>query len=74
MKTIILKVNGASQGQWSTFILELNIVKKAWKRYGVQIELKTPNINKIIKLGTSHGEKSVNYKKKKRNHIISVFR
>jgi len=30
MKTITLNVEGASQGQWSTFVLELNIMKKMW--------------------------------------------
>jgi hypothetical protein len=72
MKTITLNVKGTSQNQWSTFILELNLMKKAWKRYGVEVDLKTPNINKIISQGTSRGEKSINYKKK-RNHIISIF-
>ena len=73
MKTITLNVKGTSQSQWSTFILELNLMKKAWKRYGVQVELKTPNINKIIAQGTSNGEKSVYYKKKP-NHILSIFK
>jgi len=74
VKTITLKVDGTSQSQWSTFVLELNIMKKAWKSYGVEVELKAPSINKIINLGTSSSEKSINYKKKRRNHIISVFR
>jgi len=73
MKTVTLNVKGTSQSQWSTFILELNLMKKAWKRYGVQVELKTPNINKIIAQGTSNGEKSVYYKKKS-NHILSIFK
>ena len=74
MKTITLKVEGISQSQWSTFVLELNLMKKAWKRYGVEVELKTPSINKIISQGTSHGEKSVHYKKKKSNHILNIFK
>tara|TARA_R110001592_G_scaffold17463_1_gene73555 strand:+ start:556 stop:780 length:225 start_codon:yes stop_codon:yes gene_type:complete len=73
MKTISLKVKGTSQSQWSTFVLELNLMKKAWKRYGVEVELVAPNLSKIIKLGTSHGEKSVDYKKKKKNHIVNIF-
>ena len=73
MKTITLKVEGASQSQWSTFVLELNLMKKAWTRYGVEVELKAPSIKKIITQGTSHGEKSVYHKKKKPNHIISIF-
>ena len=73
MKTITINVKGTSQSQWSTFILELNLMKKAWKRYGVEVELKTPNLNKIIIQGTSHGEKSVHYKKKP-NHILNIFK
>ena len=73
MKTITLNVNSISQSQWSTFILELNLMKKAWTRYGVEVELKAPNIKKIITQGTSHGDKSVYHKKKKINHIISIF-
>jgi len=73
MKTITLNVKGTSQSQWSTFILELNLMKKAWKKYGVEVELKAPSIKKIITQGTSHGEKSVYHKKKKPNHIINIF-
>jgi|TARA_R110000796_G_scaffold14615_1_gene47784 hypothetical protein len=72
MKTISLKVRGTTQSQWSTFVLELNLMKKAWKRYGVEVELVAPNLGKIIKLGTSHGEKTINYKKKP-NHILNIF-
>ena len=56
MKTVTINVEGASQSQWSTFILELNLMKKAWKRYGVNATLKAPSLKKIITLGTSHGE------------------
>ena len=70
MKTVTLNVKGGSQTQWSTFILELNIMKKAWKRYGVDVELKAPHINKIITQGTTIGEKKV---KRKKNHITKIF-
>jgi hypothetical protein len=56
MKTVTVNVDGISQGQWSTFILELNLMKKAWKRYGVNVELKAHSIKKIIEKGTSNGE------------------
>ena len=56
MKTVTINVSGASQSQWSTFLLELNLMKKAWKPYGVNAELKAHNINKIISLGTTYGE------------------
>ena len=73
MKAITLNVKGTSQSQWSTFVLELNLMRKAWKKYGVEVDLKAPSINKIISQGTSHGEKSVHYKKKKSNHILNIF-
>ena len=56
MKTVTINVEGASQSQWSTFLLELNLMKKAWKSYGVNAELKAHSINKIINLGTTYGE------------------
>ena len=56
MKTVTVNVDGISQGQWSTFILELNLMKKAWKPYGVNVELKAHSIKKIIEKGTSNGE------------------
>ena len=73
MKTITLNVENISQNQWSTFVLELNLMKKAWRSYGVEVELKSPNLNKIISQGTSNGEKSVHYKKNKNNHIKNIF-
>ena len=64
MKTVTINVTGASQGQWSTFLLELNLMKKAWRSYGVDAELKAKNIKKIITLGTTNGD---NLKKNRRD-------
>jgi len=55
MKTITLNVKGASQGQWSTFVLELNIMKRMWKSYGIDIDLKTHSLKRIIAQGTNNG-------------------
>ena len=49
---ITIKVNGASQGQWSNLLLELNLIRKAWKAYGVDISLKAPGIRSVIEWGT----------------------
>ena len=46
-------------------------MKKAWRSYGVDVELKAHSINKIIALGTSHGEKQF---KNKKNHITKIFK
>ena len=51
-KIITIKVNGASQGQWSNLLLELNLIRKAWKAYGVDISLKAPGIRSVIEWGT----------------------
>ena len=56
MKTVTLNVKGISQGQWSSFLLELNLMKKAWKPYGVNVELKAHSIKRIIAQGTNNGE------------------
>ena len=56
MKTVTLNVKGISQGQWSSFLLELNLMKKAWRPYGVDVELKAHSIKRIIAQGTSNGE------------------
>jgi len=73
MKTVTVNVEGISQGQWSTFLLELNLMKKAWRSYGVNVELKAHSINKIITQGTTVGDKKANPKKKKLNHMLSIF-
>ena len=51
-KTVTIKVNGAAQGQWSHLLLELNLMKQAWRSYGVDITLKAPGLKSIIKWGT----------------------
>ena len=53
-KTITIKTNGISQRQYSTLLLELNIMKRQWKSYGVDIQLSAPSLKKIIALGTSN--------------------
>ena len=43
MKQVTLKVNNCSVAQWSTLLLELNIVAKNWARFGPEIELQAPS-------------------------------
>ena len=54
-KTITIKTNEISQRQYSTLLLELNIMKQQWKSYGVQLNISAPSLKKIIALGTSNG-------------------
>ena len=51
-KKVTLSTKGASIKQFSDLILELNLMKKAWHRYGVTINIQAPGINKIISHGT----------------------
>jgi len=51
-KNITIKVTGAAQGQWSSLLLELNLMKKAWRSFGVNINLKAPGAKTIIEWGT----------------------
>ena len=52
-KIITIKPKGISQKQWSTLLLELNLMKKSWRSYGVDLQLAAPNLKKIISLGTT---------------------
>ncbi len=51
-KIITLKVNGAAQGQWSSLLLELNLIKQAWKSYGVDINMKASGLKNVLNYGT----------------------
>ena len=51
-KKVIISAKGASIKQWTDLMLELNLMKKAWHRYGVNINIQTPGITKIISWGT----------------------
>lgn len=55
-KIITLKVNGMNQGQWSSLLLELNLIRKAWKSFGVDINLKAPGLKSTILWGTKISE------------------
>ena len=51
-KVITLKPKGISQKQSSNLLLELNLVKKAWRPYGVDIQISAPGLKNILKWGT----------------------
>ena len=51
-KKVIMSAKGASIKQWSDLILELNLMKKSWHRYGVTLNIQAPGIKKIISGGT----------------------
>ena len=51
-KIITLKVEGAAQGQWSSLLLELNLMKQAWRSYGVYINMKASGLKNVLNHGT----------------------
>ena len=38
MKQVTLKVSNCSVAQWSTLLLELNLMAKAWTKFGPEIQ------------------------------------
>ena len=54
MKKVTLKVTNCSVAQWSTLLLELNLVAKAWARFGPKIELQASSVERILAQGTSN--------------------
>ena len=52
-KVITIKPKGITQKQWSILLLELNLMKQAWKPYGVKIELSAPGLKRIVECGTT---------------------
>ena len=53
-RKITLNIKGESSKQYTTLILELNIMAKSWNRFGVDISL--PGQEKIIKWGQRAGK------------------
>ena len=57
MKEVHIKVSNISPKQWANLLLELNLVKSSWRRFGPDMTIKAQNFNKIVKWGTKiHGE------------------
>ena len=65
MKKITLNVEGITAKQWTNFVLELNIMKKAWRPYGVDVKMLGPGIKKIIDWGNRKGDDKENRRSSK---------
>ncbi len=65
-KTITIKTTVTNQGQWANLLLELNIMKKAWKFFGVHMDIKAPGLKNVILWGTRNNEfnKGIRYNSK----------
>ena len=51
-KKVTITAKGASQKQWSVLLLEFNLIKKAWKKLGVDLRITTPGLERILTWGT----------------------
>ena len=57
-KVITIKVKSGSAKQYSNLLLELNLVKQAWRSYGVDLQLSAPCVKSALTWGTSTNDKS----------------
>ena len=55
-KQLTITSSNISQKQWSSLVLELNLMRKAWAKYAT-LNIKAPGIKKIIAHGTRVGFK-----------------
>ena len=57
-KTVTITSKDISQKQWSNLLLELNLIKTAWKNYA-KLEIQASGLKKILALGqkTYEGQK-----------------
>jgi hypothetical protein len=53
-RKITLNIKGESRKQYSTLVLELNIMARSWNKVGVDITL--PGQERIIKWGQKRGK------------------
>ena len=57
-KVITIKVKSGSAKQYSNLLIELNLVKQAWRSYGVDLQLSAPGLKSTLTCGTSTNDKS----------------
>ena len=60
-KVITIKPKGITKKQWSILLLELNLIRKAWKPFGVDMQMSAPGLKRILdwgtkRYGTDHSE------------------
>ena len=51
-KKVIILAKGASQKQWSVLLLEFNLIKKAWKKLGVDLRITAPGLTRTLSWGS----------------------
>ena len=52
-KIITIKVKSGSAKQYSNLLLELNLIKQAWRSYGVDLNISAPGLKSTLTWGTN---------------------
>ena len=57
MNKIVITTHNINSKQWSTLLLELNLMKSSWHKFGVKLNLQAKDFERIVHWGTkSHDE------------------
>ena len=56
MRKITLKTKGLSTKQYSTLVLELNVMSKSWKKFGATIDIEADGAERIINWGNKSND------------------
>ena len=63
-KIISIKPKGITPKQYSALLLEINLMKRAWKPYGVDLQVNAPGLRNILKCGTNAYSRSIGQTRK----------
>ncbi len=50
LRKLTITSSNISAKQWTNLLIELNLIKEAWKPYA-KLELQAPGLRKVVKLG-----------------------
>ena len=54
---IVITPEHINPKQWSTLLLELNLMKKSWRPFGVKLDIQAKDFERIVHWGTkTHDE------------------
>ena len=54
---IVITAHHINPKQWSTLLLELNLMKKSWRPFGVKLDIQAKDFERIVHWGTkTHDE------------------
>jgi len=54
-RKLIISSRNITTKQWTNLLIELNLIKEAWKPYA-RLELQAPGLKKIISFGRKTGD------------------